>query len=87
MTTDATTQLSPWLISDLSSSGAPAPTSNSNLLSQADSVVGTAANYAQILSTVDGPICPSSRCFTRRWSWSWSGHSYCYSSGVLLATL
>jgi hypothetical protein len=56
MTTDATTQLIQRVLNQLSSTGAPAPNSNGNLLSQADSVIGTAANYAQILSTAAGPI-------------------------------
>ena len=54
-TTDATTQLIQRIISQLSANGASAQQSNISLLSQADSIIGYAANYAQILGTAVGP--------------------------------
>jgi hypothetical protein len=50
MATDATTQLIQRILSQLPPGGAAAQTASSNFLSQADSVVGNAASYAQLLA-------------------------------------
>jgi hypothetical protein len=57
MATDATAQLIQRI---LSQTGSTAQGPNANLLSQADSIVSTAANYAQLLSTAVGPIAQAS---------------------------
>jgi hypothetical protein len=56
MATDATTQLIQRILNQLPPGGAAAVQSGTSLLSQIDSIVGNAAGYAQILSTVAGPI-------------------------------
>jgi hypothetical protein len=56
MTTDATSQLIQRIMSQLSQNNASAQDFNTNLLSRVSSIVGTAANYTQILSTAEGPI-------------------------------
>lgn len=53
MTTDATTLLIQRI---LSQEGSPAQGPNANLLGQADSIISTAADYAQILGTSLGPL-------------------------------
>jgi hypothetical protein len=56
MTTDAVIQIIQTIQSQLSQSQASALSSSATLLSQVDTVVGLAANYAQLLGTAAGPI-------------------------------
>jgi hypothetical protein len=56
MATDATRQLIQRILNQLPPGGAAAQQSSASFLSQIDSIVGNAAGYAQILSTVAGPI-------------------------------
>ncbi len=55
MATDVTTLLIQRIQSKLSSADVSSLASNSDFLSQITGLVGTAANYAQILGTVEGP--------------------------------
>ncbi len=56
MTTDATAELIQRILGQLSQDGANAQAFSTSILDQVDSTVATAANYAGILSAVEGPI-------------------------------
>lgn len=53
---DATTQLIQRILSQISPDVASAQVSKTNLLSQFDSYVNTAADYVQVLSTLDAAV-------------------------------